>query len=555
MARQIEEIILKVSVDDRSAKGKLDDFTDSVDEANDKTKGFSTSLKTLGAVVAALGLKQLATEALKVSVEFDKIANSLQSVLGSQEAVNQEMAFLNELTDELGLNLLSTADAYSKVAAAARGTAIEGEGVRDIIQGVSEASTALGLSAEDTSGALRAINQIISKGTVQAEELRGQLGERIPGAFQIAARSIGVTTQELSKMLEQGEVLSEDFIPKFAAQLSNEFAGAAQDASGSAQANINRLSNEWQHALNNMGKAVAKFTPILTSLISSFNSVSEAVTETADGINIWLDELFGSEREVEAITDAQRRLWKEQKQAAKAAREEAKALREQKEAAIQLAAATERVASFTDISLGFFNEERLKNLTEQLNLTEAEYEKLAPAIMKAMDAGASNNEIIEETQFLLNNFKKELNDVQEVAQKRIENPFDKILKGQTFENRAKAFAKALGLTAKQFDKVGNAIAQAIEKGIDPETIKARLKGLADIGFFDKEERDLSAFNLDRQTSPVGSTFEAGSAAASSFLQSTRLNEERNQLLKDIAESSRKRAENPPVDLISKSGQG
>ena len=41
----------------------------------------------------------------------------------------------------------------------------------------------MGLSADQTSGVLLALQQMISKGTVQAEELRGQLGERLPGAL------------------------------------------------------------------------------------------------------------------------------------------------------------------------------------------------------------------------------------------------------------------------------------------------------------------------------------------------------------------------------------
>ena len=36
--------------------------------------------------------------------------------------------------------------------------------------------------------------------TVQAEELRGQIGERLPGAFSTFAQAIGVSTAELDDM-------------------------------------------------------------------------------------------------------------------------------------------------------------------------------------------------------------------------------------------------------------------------------------------------------------------------------------------------------------------
>jgi cob(I)alamin adenosyltransferase len=84
----------------------------------------------------------------------------------------------------------------------------------------------------------------MSKGTVQAEELRGQLGERIPGAFQMAARAMGVSAAELNKLLEQGKVLSDDFLPKFAQELRRTFAGALPEAVDSAQANLNRFQTQ-----------------------------------------------------------------------------------------------------------------------------------------------------------------------------------------------------------------------------------------------------------------------------------------------------------------------
>jgi len=40
-----------------------------------------------------------------------------------------------------------------------------------------------------------------SKGVVSMEELRGQLGEALPGALQAAASGMGVTTVDLIKLV------------------------------------------------------------------------------------------------------------------------------------------------------------------------------------------------------------------------------------------------------------------------------------------------------------------------------------------------------------------
>ncbi|EPW0596963.1 tape measure protein, partial [Shigella sonnei] len=68
-------------------------------------------------------------------------------------------------------------------------------------------------------GILKAFEQMASKGKIQAEELRGQLGDRMAGAFQLFARSLGMTTEELDKAMKDGKVLSKDVFPKVSAEM------------------------------------------------------------------------------------------------------------------------------------------------------------------------------------------------------------------------------------------------------------------------------------------------------------------------------------------------
>ena len=71
----------------------------------------------------------------------------------------------------------------------------------------------------------------------------GNWGERLYGAFQLAARGMGITTAELDKMLEQGKVISEDFLPKFAAEIRKTFGDGVPAASQNARAELNRFNN------------------------------------------------------------------------------------------------------------------------------------------------------------------------------------------------------------------------------------------------------------------------------------------------------------------------
>ncbi len=129
------------------------------------------------------------------------------------------------------------------------------------------AGSALALSKDQMDGVFLALGQMISKGKVQAEELRGQLGERLPGAFDMAAKAMGVTTAKLDDMLKKGQVTAEEMLPKLAKVLHDDFAVAAAEASQGLQGQLNRLSTEWtrfQASLLN-GDAAAKVMKQLAS--------------------------------------------------------------------------------------------------------------------------------------------------------------------------------------------------------------------------------------------------------------------------------------------------
>lgn len=164
------------------------------DDAKEKTLGLTTALKGLAAAAAV-------REFIQTNASLEALQKSLEVVTGSTEAAARELEFVRSKAAELGLESISASRSFVQLAAAAKGTALEGQATRDIWTAVAGAMSKLGKSEAETESALLAISQIMSKGTVSAEELRGQLGERLPGAFQAAARAVGVTTEELGSML------------------------------------------------------------------------------------------------------------------------------------------------------------------------------------------------------------------------------------------------------------------------------------------------------------------------------------------------------------------
>ena len=178
------------------------------------------------------------------SLQMDRLVKSYTTIEGSTSGAVSQLDYIYEISNKLGLEFQSTAEAAKGFFAAGKGSELQKD-LNGIFEGVSQAGAALSLSTEQMDGVFLALGQMISKGKVQAEELRGQLGERLPGAFNLAARAMGVTTAQLDDMLKKGQVTAEDMLPKLAAVLKDEFGPAAEQASQGAQGAVNRLSTEW----------------------------------------------------------------------------------------------------------------------------------------------------------------------------------------------------------------------------------------------------------------------------------------------------------------------
>jgi tape measure domain-containing protein len=86
------------------------------------------------------------------------------------------------------------------------------EETKQILEGTILAVSAFGGSAEDVDGAMRAVVQILSKGSVQAEELRGQLGERFPGAVIKFAQANKLSFDKLQDRLKEGTIGIKEFV-------------------------------------------------------------------------------------------------------------------------------------------------------------------------------------------------------------------------------------------------------------------------------------------------------------------------------------------------------
>jgi tape measure domain-containing protein len=239
-----------------------------------------TTLAAFGVTVGLGVLVKLGTDAAQAAIKLQSLTTTLKTLTGGAEGAQASLAFLRETANRLGIDLASSTQGFVQLTAAARGTRLEGSGTQQVFADVSAAVRAMGLTTQQTSGVFTALQQILSKGKVQTQEVVLQLGNDLPGALQISARAMGVTTQEFTKLLEDGVIPATEFVQKLGAQLRKELGGGAEEASKQAQAAFARLGNETLALAQNMGKGIlALLQPLAewtTAAIAAVNKVSAA---------------------------------------------------------------------------------------------------------------------------------------------------------------------------------------------------------------------------------------------------------------------------------------
>lgn len=304
--RRVYEIDVKLSTEAanalRAIRQQLKDTEDAAAEARKKIKdsfGGDLGINVAGFGAVKAGIDAIG-DALSSTLGRIKGIAEIQSSLerlrlgfatvtgGGLEGAGEQIEYVRKVTKEMGIEFQSAAQAFLKLTASARGTNLEGKATRDIFEGVSLASRNLGLTTGQTENAFRALEQMISKGVVQQEELRGQLSEALPGAVQIAARAIGKTTDELGKLIKEGELFSDDFIPKFAAQLKKELGGQTAAGVNDATVALNTFKSSYEQLQQSitdagLGKTAAAELNGLTAILDDITKAFTRAKKEGDG--------------------------------------------------------------------------------------------------------------------------------------------------------------------------------------------------------------------------------------------------------------------------------
>lgn len=228
----------------------------------------------------SIGLSNFVSKMIAVAKETSRVTTALKNVSGGLANYAANQKFVNELAAKYGLEVNSLTGNFAKFTASATAGGMALEKQKKIFESVSRANAAFALTAEESNGVFLALSQMMGKGKITSQELRLQMGEKLPIAIQAMANALGVSIAEMEKMMSSGKLMANDVLPKFADALDKLTPSIDLD---NLSTSLNRMSNAFGELTTSLGveskfkKIVDGVTSIMLAAANNLKTIFQAL--------------------------------------------------------------------------------------------------------------------------------------------------------------------------------------------------------------------------------------------------------------------------------------
>jgi tape measure domain-containing protein len=235
--------------------------------------------------------------------------NTLKAISPTAEEAKASNQFILDIVDRYNVPLQSARDGFTKLYASMAPAGFKGDEIRDLFTSVSQAAATFGMSADKVDRVNYAFAQMASKGQVMSEELKGQLGDVLPGAMGIFAEAAGFkgpdAIQKFSKALEDGAFKGEamrQLLKNVTIVMTKEFGPGAEGAARTFQGVINRMQNSTKLLYEAFEPvAVGFLNSVVVPLTSGIKTVADGFNAFFTGVNAKTSGGFAIAQELEKL--------------------------------------------------------------------------------------------------------------------------------------------------------------------------------------------------------------------------------------------------------------
>ncbi|NJK57016.1 MAG: tape measure protein [Pleurocapsa sp. SU_5_0] len=173
---------------------------------------------------------------------------------------------------------------YSQVLKATRDTSLEGFQTENIYSAFAATAKANGLDSTAEQELFRSVRSMIGKGVLSQEEVRQEVGEKLGDFERSLAEAYGVSTPQLNKMIEGGEIRATEALPKVAAILKakNDIYGDSNTGAVASQ----KADNAIVSFRESVGSALLPLQKFGNNFLAGFfNKIAEAINTIKPLVN------------------------------------------------------------------------------------------------------------------------------------------------------------------------------------------------------------------------------------------------------------------------------
>jgi tape measure domain-containing protein len=247
----------------------------------------------------------LPNQALSAATALQTFRNQLNAVTGSSENASRSFAFIDGLADRFAVPLESVRQGFVRMYASMEPAGFGAAEIEGLFTGVSKAAATFGMSKDQVDRVTYALSQMASKGQIMAEELRGQLGDVLPGSFALFAEAAQMSIPEFTKAMEQGRFSGEAMravLNNVAILLNTKFASGAEGAAKTLQGALNTMGTGLQRMYESfeplVNEVAQKVFPLIASAVSDATIAIKAFTSAVQGNQTAANALSGNARSI-----------------------------------------------------------------------------------------------------------------------------------------------------------------------------------------------------------------------------------------------------------------
>lgn len=215
--------------------------------------GAKFAVNALVAAMAAVGVGLSVQGLAQAADSYTNLSARINIATKDGGSFNQAMAGVHQVALATNSNLTTTADLFTRLNAVGKEMGITQKQALDLTKTVTQAIKIGGGSAEAADGAVTQFIQAMQGGVLRGEEFNSIM-EGGYGLAEALAKGLGVTTGELRKMAEAGELSSERVVKALQGQSAS--VQATYDKFPLTIGNaLQRISTSWEILIGQMDQA------------------------------------------------------------------------------------------------------------------------------------------------------------------------------------------------------------------------------------------------------------------------------------------------------------